>query len=130
MQMMPETARRTAQRFKVAFDPSRLTEDPSYNARLGSAHLGELRGDWGGSLILMAASYNAGGGNVNKWIKAYGDPRLSEVDAVDWVERIPFSETRNYVQRVVENYQVYRRRLNEGRIVLLRESDMGRRGSQ
>jgi soluble lytic murein transglycosylase len=127
MQMMPDTARRTAQRFNVPFEVSRLTEDAAYNARLGAAHLNELSEDWAGSLILMAASYNAGGGNVRKWIDAYGDPRKASVDPIDWVERIPFSETRNYVQRVVENYQVYRHRLNPGRIVVLSETDMARK---
>jgi soluble lytic murein transglycosylase len=68
-------------------------------------------GDWKGSYILAFASYNAGGGNVMKWVKAYGDPRKPGVDEVDWIERIPFSETRNYVQRVLENLAVYRRRL-------------------
>jgi soluble lytic murein transglycosylase len=68
-------------------------------------------GDWKGSYILAFASYNAGGGNVMKWVKAYGDPRKPGVDEVDWIERIPFHETRNYVQRVLENLAVYRRRL-------------------
>ena len=81
--------------------------------------------DWKGSLILSFASYNAGGGNVKKWIDAYGDPRSTEVDLVDWIERIPFHETRNYVQRVTENLQVYRRRLSE-RSALLTESDLRR----
>jgi soluble lytic murein transglycosylase len=113
MQLMPATAKRTAQRFGVGFDLERLVRDPSYNAKLGSAHLGELMGDWKGSHILAFASYNAGGGNVKKWIDAYGDPRKPQVDVVDWIERIPFYETRNYVQRVMENLQVYRQRLNE-----------------
>jgi soluble lytic murein transglycosylase len=112
MQLMPDTARRTAKRFGVEFNLGRLFE-PAYNAKLGAAHLGELMADWKGSAILMFASYNAGGGNVSKWIKAYGDPRSSTVDPIDWVERIPFSETRNYVQRVMENLWVYRYRLNE-----------------
>ncbi|MET0529274.1 MAG: lytic transglycosylase domain-containing protein [Microvirga sp.] len=113
MQLMPATAKRTAQRFNVGFDLNRLVEDPSYNAKIGSAHLGELMEDWKGSYILAFASYNAGGGNVNKWVKAYGDPRKADVDMIDWVERIPFYETRNYVQRVMENLHVYRQRLNE-----------------
>ena len=113
MQLMPATAKRTAQRFGVGFNLNRLVEDPAYNAKLGSAHLGELMEDWKGSYILAFASYNAGGGNVKKWIDAYGDPRKSQVDVVDWVERIPFYETRNYVQRVMENLNVYRQRLNE-----------------
>jgi soluble lytic murein transglycosylase len=112
MQLMPDTAQRTAKRFGVDFNLDRLL-DPAYNAKLGAAHLGELMDDWKGSPILMFASYNAGGGNVAKWIKAYGDPRSPKVDPVDWVERIPFFETRNYVQRVMENLFVYRHRLNE-----------------
>ncbi|MBM6594335.1 lytic transglycosylase domain-containing protein [Microvirga pudoricolor] len=112
MQLMPATAKRTAQRFGVPYDPDRLLSDPSYNAKLGSAHLGELMEDWKGSYILAFASYNAGGGNVKKWIDAYGDPRKPQVDMVDWIERIPFYETRNYVQRVMENLTVYRQRLD------------------
>ncbi|MEZ0171588.1 lytic transglycosylase domain-containing protein [Microvirga sp. TS319] len=113
MQLMPATAKRTAQRFGVGFDLNRLVDDPSYNAKIGSAHLGELMEDWKGSYILAFASYNAGGGNVKKWIRSYGDPRQPDVDMIDWVERIPFYETRNYVQRVMENLQVYRARLKE-----------------
>jgi soluble lytic murein transglycosylase len=112
MQLMPATAKRTAQRFGVGFDVKRLTEDPAYNAKIGSAHLGELMEDWKGSHILTFASYNAGGGNVAKWVRAYGDPRKAHVDWIDWVERIPFHETRNYVQRVMENLAVYRHRLS------------------
>jgi soluble lytic murein transglycosylase len=111
MQLMPATAKRAAERFRVGFDVKRLIEDPAYNAKLGSAHLGELMEDWRGSHVLAFASYNAGGGNVMKWIKSYGDPRKPHVDMVDWIERIPFYETRNYVQRVLENLNVYRRRL-------------------
>ena len=113
MQMMPATAQRTARRVSTAFDVDRLTSDPAYCAKLGQAHLGELMEDWRGSYVLAFASYNAGGGNVNKWVKAYGDPRKADVDMIDWVERIPFYETRNYVQRVMENLHVYRQRLNE-----------------
>ncbi|KAB1075163.1 lytic transglycosylase domain-containing protein [Methylobacterium planeticum] len=125
MQMMPATAQRTARRVSAAYDQDRLTSDPAYNARLGQAHLGELMEDWRGSYILAFASYNAGGGNVKKWIDAYGDPRKGEVDPVDWVERIPFTETRNYVQRVMENLQVYRTRL-DGKSALLIEGDLHR----
>lgn len=127
MQLMPATARRTAQRFGVNFDQDRLLDDPAYNAKLGSAHLGELMQDWKGSYILAFASYNAGGGNVKKWIDTYGDPRSPAIDPVDWVERIPFAETRNYVQRVMENLQVYRNRLGERRALLI-ESDLKRGG--
>ncbi|WP_232631223.1 lytic transglycosylase domain-containing protein [Methylobacterium sp. Leaf118] len=125
MQMMPATAQRTARRVSTNYDTDRLTSDPAYNARLGQAHLGELMEDWKGSYILAFASYNAGGGNVKKWIDAYGDPRRPEVDAIDWVERIPFTETRNYVQRVMENLQVYRNRL-DGKSTLAIERDFAR----
>lgn len=128
MQMMPATAMRTAKRVSTAFDPDRLTSDPAFCAKLGQAHLGELMEDWRGSYILAFASYNAGGGNVKKWIDAYGDPRKGEVDVIDWVERIPFTETRNYVQRVMENLQVYRTRL-DSRSALLIDGDL-RRGAK
>ena len=124
MQLMPATAKATARKVGLDFDLARLV-DATYNAQLGSAHLGELMDYWKGSFILTFASYNAGPGNVKKWIEAYGDPRKQEVDAIDWVERIPFSETRNYVQRVMENLQVYRRRLGQ-QSALLMESDLKR----
>ncbi len=126
MQMMPATAQRTAQAFKVDFNADRLTKDPSYNAQLGSAHLGQLLKEQRGSYILTFAAYNAGGGRVKEWIAAYGDPRRPDVDPVDWVERIPISETRNYVQRVMENLQVYRKRLDQRQALLIAE-DMRRR---
>jgi soluble lytic murein transglycosylase len=130
MQLMPATAKSTAKRYGVDFDLDRLLSDGSYNAKIGAAHLGDLMGDWKGSYILTFASYNAGGGNVKKWIDAYGDPRSPDVDPIDWVERIPFSETRNYVQRVMENLQVYRNRLGE-RSALVIESDLrGKRAVQ
>jgi soluble lytic murein transglycosylase len=125
MQMMPATAQRTARRVSAAFDVDRLTSDPAYCAKLGQAHLGELMEDWRGSYVLAFASYNAGGGNVKKWIDAYGDPRRGDVDVIDWVERIPFTETRNYVQRVMENLQVYRSRL-DSRSALLIDGDLHR----
>ncbi len=111
MQLMPATAKMTASRVGLDFALDRLTSDPAYNARLGAAHLGDLVDEWRGSYVLTIAAYNAGSGNVKKWIEAYGDPRSSAVDAIDWVESIPFTETRNYVQRVMENLQVYRSRL-------------------
>jgi soluble lytic murein transglycosylase len=112
MQMMPATARETARRFALPNDPSRLTGDPTHSARLGAAHLADLMKEWRGSYILTFAAYNAGSGNVREWIAAYGDPRNPEVDAIDWIERIPFTETRHYVQKILENLQVYRARLH------------------
>jgi hypothetical protein len=80
---------------------------------LGAGEISALLKDYRGSLILTFAGYNAGRGRVQQWMAQHGDPRDPKVDAVDWVERIPFSETRNYVQRVMENLQVYRRRFGE-----------------
>jgi soluble lytic murein transglycosylase len=110
MQMIVSTAKRTAERFKIPFDARRLEKDPAFNAQLGAAHLGLLLGEQRGSLILTFAAYNAGGGRVKQWIDAYGDPRRQGVDPVDWIERIPIAETRDYVQRVMENYNVYKAR--------------------
>jgi soluble lytic murein transglycosylase len=111
MQMIPGTAKGAAHKAGVAYDENRLKSDPAFNAQLGAYFLGELMGEYGGSHILTFAAYNAGGGNVRDWIEAYGDPRDPNVDPIDWIERIPFTETRNYVQRIVENLQVYRARL-------------------
>jgi soluble lytic murein transglycosylase len=113
MQMIPSTARQTAYHHGVAFDISRMTSEPAFNAKLGAAHLGILMGEYRGAYLLTFAAYNAGGGRVKQWIDAYGDPRKPNVDPVDWVERIPITETRNYVQRVMENFVVYRAKFNE-----------------
>ncbi|MGJ3264005.1 MAG: lytic transglycosylase domain-containing protein [Salinarimonas sp.] len=125
MQLMPATARATARRFGLAYAPERLLSDPAYNATLGSAHLAELIERWGGSYILVFAAYNAGGGAATRWIERFGDPRGGGVDPVDWVEMISYPETRNYVQRVMENYQVYRRLLHEDRPLAIR-ADLAR----
>jgi soluble lytic murein transglycosylase len=112
MQIMPATARSTAKRYGLPYTPASLTSDPNYNLTLGSAYLGQMIDSFGGSYVLAIASYNAGPGRANEWIGQWGDPRSPSVDVVDWVELIPISETRNYVQRVIENLQVYRYRLN------------------
>jgi soluble lytic murein transglycosylase len=116
MQMIVSTARRTAERAGVAFSESRLLGDAAFNAQLAAAHLGDLLAEQRGSYILAFAAYNAGGKHVKEWLDAYGDPRKPGVDPIDWVERIPFTETRNYVQRVVENLNVYRLRFAEAPI--------------
>ena len=113
MQMILSTAKRTAAHAGVAFDPKRLLTDATFNAQLAARHLGELMAEQKGSYILTFAAYNAGGKRVKEWIDAYGDPRKPGVDPIDWVERIPFTETRNYVQRVIENLSVYRVRLGD-----------------
>src|SRR5262252_10595336 len=110
MQVTPEAGRDTAKRFKVEYDWDKLVSDPVYNTQMGAAELSALLSEYKGSLIMTFAGYNAGRGRVRDWIKAYGDPRDPKVDPVDWAERIPFAETRNYVQRVMENLSVYRHR--------------------
>ena len=126
MQMITPTARSTAKAAGVAFEESRLLSDASFNAQLGARHLGDLLKDNGGSYILTFAAYNAGPRRVKEWIAAYGDPRTPNVDPIDWIERIPFTETRNYVQRVSENLTIYRARFNES-AVSLSDSDLKRK---
>ncbi len=114
LQLMPATAKEVAGRNGMAYDRVRLTADPAYNATLGAHFLGEQIDRFDGSYILTFAGYNAGPGRSKEWIAKYGDPRGKSVEfAVDWIERIPFTETRNYVQRIMENYQVYKARLGE-----------------
>jgi len=110
MQLIPSTARATARSQGMEYDRGQLS-DPTYNMTLGSSYLANLIDSFSGSYVLAIASYNAGDFNVRDWITDWGDPRSSSTDVVDWIELIPFSETRNYVQRVMENLQVYRYRL-------------------
>jgi soluble lytic murein transglycosylase len=114
MQVTPDAGKYVCKKYGASFDLGRLKSDPVYNAALGAAELGGLIEDYRGSYIMTFAAYNAGRGSLKKWIDRYGDPRDPKVDAVDWVELIPFSETRNYVQRIVENLQVYRARFGGG----------------
>ncbi|WP_050402483.1 lytic transglycosylase domain-containing protein [Bradyrhizobium embrapense] len=113
MQVTPEAGRDTAKRFGVGYDWSRMVSDPVYNTQMGAAELSALLAEYRGCHIMTFAGYNAGRGRVRDWIKAYGDPRDPKVDPVDWVERIPISETRNYVQRVMENFAVYQARFED-----------------
>ncbi len=108
MQLMPPTARAVAKATKQAYAEKRLTADPGYNIRLGSGYLNTLLSTFDGSYVLAAAAYNAGPNRARQWIRQFGDPRDAKIDAIDWVEQIPFSETRNYVQRVMENVMIYR----------------------
>jgi len=107
MQLMPGTARDQAGKVGLSFDATALMDDPGYNLRLGDAYFARMMSYFGGSYPLAVAAYNAGPGNVNKWLRANGDPRTGAVDWVDWIERIPFTETRGYVQHVLENAVVY-----------------------
>lgn len=111
MQVMPESAPNLARLSGLAYDFSALTGNTNYNIQLGMTELSRQLANWGGSYVLAAAAYNAGPGNVRKWITWFGDPRDARVDPVDWIEEIPFDETRNYVERVLENVEVYRNRL-------------------
>lgn len=128
MQIMPATARITARTEGLPYQPDWLVNDPSYNVTLGAAYLQHLLEQWNGSYVLTIASYNAGPGRSREWIGDWGDPRARSTDVIDWVELIPFSETRNYVQRVMENVQVYRHRIAGTPVPLRIEQDL-RRGA-
>ena len=108
MQLMPATASFIANKMQLPFSADRLTADGIYNVLIGRAYLETLIEDFGGSYALAIASYNAGPSRVRQWIHDYGDPRGGNIDMVDWIEMIPINETRNYVQRVLENLQIYR----------------------
>ena len=113
LQLLPGTARDVAKRSGLPYSKERLTTDAGYNATLGAAFLGEQLGRFDGSYVLTFAGYNAGPRRAREWVARYGDPRGKSLDAVvDWIERIPFTETRGYVQRVMENYEVYKMRLS------------------
>ncbi|RFB96168.1 lytic transglycosylase [Rhizobium leguminosarum bv. trifolii] len=114
LQLLPGTAQAVAKRHNIAYSKDKLTADAGYNATLGAHYLGEQIEAFGGSYILTFIAYNAGPKRVPEWIGRYGDPRGRSIDdIVDWIERIPFPETRNYVQRVMENYEVYKARLGQ-----------------
>ncbi len=125
MQLMPNTARGVAKQVGVGYSKTRLGE-PSYNIRLGAAYLASLLSQFDGSYVLALAGYNAGPGSVQKWIKRFGDPRKKDVDVVDWIEMIPYGETRFYVQHVLENLQVYRHLMGGGAELVSLEEDLKR----
>jgi soluble lytic murein transglycosylase len=111
MQLLPSTAAQVARRLGIPHNTAMLTRDAAHNMRLGSAYISSMLGRFGGAMPLAAAAYNAGPGRVDDWLVTYGDPRQADGPHVlDWIEQIPFSETRNYVQRVIENVVVYRAR--------------------
>ena len=124
---MPATARNVARDLEIkGHSTSRLTDDPFHNLTLGSAYLDDMLTRYEGSMVMALAAYNAGPHRVNKWLKENGDPRRSLDDSIDWIESIPFSETRNYVQRILETLPLYRWKLEDERIVLLRPEDLTR----
>ncbi|MGZ8407597.1 MAG: lytic transglycosylase domain-containing protein [Caulobacteraceae bacterium] len=127
MQLMPATAQTTARQIGESYSSYLLT-DPAFNVKVGSAYLGQMIDNFGGSYVMAAAAYNAGPGRPPQWAAQCGDPRGTTADPLNFIECIPFSETRNYVMRVLENTQVYRARLAGGRAPLTLASDI-KRGS-
>ncbi|SPF79900.1 lytic transglycosylase domain-containing protein [Pseudoprimorskyibacter insulae] len=113
MQLMPGTAQEVSGKLGLDYSQGKLLSDPMYNATLGSAYLAELAERYQGNAVLIAAAYNAGPSRPDRWMEDFGDPRTSKVDVVDWIEFIPFTETRNYVMRVTESLPVYRARLGQ-----------------
>jgi len=126
---MPPTAKHVAKGMKLRYRKEDLTRSPEYNMLLGRAYLQELLDNFSGSYVLAIAAYNAGPDRVNSWMSVYGDPRDRGVDVVDWIETIPIYETRNYVQRVLENLQVYRHRLGVVQVAQSLQQDLIRRSN-
>ena len=122
MQVMPATGREVAGDLDLRFSVARLSNDPVFNARIGTAYLDELLNTFDGNVTMVAAGYNAGPSRPIRWMNDRGDPRLGEIDVIDWIEHIPFNETRNYVMRVAESLPVYRARLS-GEIEPIRLSE-------
>ena len=127
MQLMPGTAALVARKVGVSYSANQL-DDPDYNMRLGSTYLGDLVGTFSGSYVMAVAGYNAGPGRPTQWTSFCGDPRGASTDPLDFIECIPFSETRNYVMRVLEGMQVYRARMNGGTAQITLSSDLKRGG--
>ena len=111
MQILPSTAKQTAKSMKIKFSANRLLSDWKYNTLIGGVYLAQLSQQFSGNPVLIAAAYNAGPARTRKWIKQFGDPRKKSVDVIDWIELIPYSETRNYIMRVTESLPIYRARL-------------------
>ena len=108
MQLMPATAKRVARATGLPYSRARLMDDPKYNIKLGMAYLETMMAKFDHTAALALAAYNAGPGRVDRWLRQIGDPRAGDVELIDWIESIPFGETRNYVQRVLESETVYR----------------------
>ena len=126
MQLMPRTARLVARSNGIRYSRTRLTSDPVYNVNLGRRYLQKMLKKFSGSYILAVASYNAGPNAVSRWLRKNGDPRNGIDDPIDWIELIPFQETRSYVQRVFGNLQVFRNRLQPGRMAVTLDQDLRR----
>jgi soluble lytic murein transglycosylase len=126
LQVMTVTARHICRDYKIKCDFKRLLSDPSYNAMLASAYIADRMEEFSGSYVLTLAGYNAGPGRAREWIREFGDPRDPKVDPIDWIERIPIQETREYVAKVLSNIQMYRARLGEEQAALRLEEDLNR----
>lgn len=127
MQLMPGTAQEVAAKLNVPYSAHRLIADRNYNLTLGQSYIGSMLARFGGSYVLALAAYNAGPYRVRQWLSEIGDPRSEDLDrAIDWIELIPFSETRNYVQRILEHLQVYRGKVNGGFVPASLERDLQR----
>jgi soluble lytic murein transglycosylase len=126
LQVMTVTAKHVCHDYKVKCDIARLLTDPAYNTMLASAYIGDRMAEFSGSYVLTLAGYNAGPGRARQWIHEFGDPRDPKVDPVDWIERIPIQETREYVAKVLANVQIYRARLGEEQAALRLEEDLNR----
>lgn len=116
MQVVPRTALSVSRKLNLPYSKSRLQHDPTYNMLLGSAYLQSQLDHYNGSLVLAIAAYNAGPATVDRRISLHGDPRSGDLDSIDWIELIPYGETRHYVQRVVENLNMYRRLIGETKL--------------
>lgn len=130
LQVMPITAKHVCRDYKIKCDITRLLTDTSYNAMIASAYIADRMGEFGGSYVLTLAGYNAGPGRARQWIRQFGDPRDAKVDPIDWIEHIPFQETREYVSKVLANVQVYRARLGDKAPLRLGEDLTRARGSR
>ncbi len=126
MQFMPRTAKAVARQFKQRGHKDELLFNPKYNLMLGNAHLSDLVQEYRGSYIMTLCAYNAGGPRVSQWVKAFGDPRLPSVDPIDWVERIPFKETRQYVKKILTSAQIYRARFEDPNTAMRLYDDLHR----
>ena len=113
MQILPRTAKKIAKNLKIKYSKKQLTNNPNYNMVIGQTYLRNLIDEFDGSYVLALAGYNAGPGRARNWLKLNGSPRENYIKTIDWIEMIPFKETRNYVQRVLENLQIYRIKLGE-----------------
>ena len=126
LQVMAVTAKHVCRDYKIKCDLDRLLRDPAYNTMLASAYVGDRMRDVRGSYILTLTSYNAGPGRTRQWIREFGDPREAGIDPIDWIERIPIEETREYVAKVLSNIQIYRARLGEEQRAVRLEEDLNR----